>query len=229
MKILIVSDIHSNWSALSAIEEKFDVCLCAGDLVDYGTDPVPCLKWVRETVYAVVRGNHDHAVAQRIPPMEGTGMRELVAATRPLHWKLLKNSELSLLGRLPLTSYFRLGEKQFMMVHASLRDPLNEYLVDDPQAWEKQLRNIEADFVIAGHSHLPFHLDLGKTQVINPGSVGQPRDGDPRASYVVIDNGTVEFRRVAYDIDATLKQMNDVGVLESAIDLAESILRNGGL
>ena len=84
VRILLIADIHSNWPALRAIQESFDVCLFLGDLVDYGPDPVPCIDWVRQNVQASVRGNHDHAVAQRILPKGNSGFRKLAVATRPL-------------------------------------------------------------------------------------------------------------------------------------------------
>ena len=79
-----------------------------------------------------------------------------------------------------------------------------------------------------GHTHVQFHLDLGNVQVVNPGSVGQPRDGDPRCAYAVIEDGKVSLRRVPYDIDATVRQMRESGVAPSMVELAESVLRVGG-
>jgi diadenosine tetraphosphatase ApaH/serine/threonine PP2A family protein phosphatase len=105
---------------------------------------------------------------------------------------------------------------------------MDEYLESHPEPWRQRLEHIDADFVCVGHTHIPMHLRLDSLQVINPGSVGQPRDGDPRAAYAVIDRGKVEFRRVAYDIDRTLRQMRDAGIEESVIGLAESVLRRGG-
>ena len=67
MRILVVSDIHANWAALAAIDQPFDVCLCLGDLVDYGPDPAPCVRWAMEHATYAIRGNHDHGVAQGIP------------------------------------------------------------------------------------------------------------------------------------------------------------------
>ena len=92
MKILVLADIHANWPALAAIaaKETFDACLFAGDLVDYGTDPVPCVEWIREHARAAVRGNHDHAVAQKVSARGGTGFRQLAAITRPLQWAVLQ-------------------------------------------------------------------------------------------------------------------------------------------
>ena len=228
MKILVLSDIHSNWPALSAIQESFDACLFAGDLVDYGTDPIPCIDWVREHATAAVRGNHDHAVAQRIQPLGGSGFRSLTAATRPHHWQTLQPSRTQFLAELPVTQYVTVGDTAFFLVHGTPRDPLDEYLTDDSDAWLARLESVEADFVCVGHTHVRFHLDLGRIQVINPGSVGQPRDGDPRCSYAVIENGHVEIHRVEYDIDATLQQMEQSGLDPDTLHLAESILRNGG-
>lgn len=228
MKILLLADIHANWPALSAIQESFDACLFSGDVVDYGTDPVPCIDWLREHAWAAVRGNHDHAVAQRVSPRNGSGYRALAAATRPLHWKVLDESRIRYLAKLPLTQHVTLGDTSFYLVHGTPRDPLDEYLIGDAEAWLSRLESVEADIVCVGHTHVPFHLDLERIQVLNPGSVGQPRDGDPRCSYAVIEDGNIEIRRVEYDIDATLQQMEHAGLDSEALHLAEIILRNGG-
>lgn len=228
MRILVLADIHSNWPALAAVQEPFDVCLFVGDLVDYGTDPVPCLNWIKKHATASVRGNHDHAVAQRIPVKKVSGLHRLAAATRPLHWKLLSGLHMKFLTRLPVTRKLTLDDKRFYLVHATPRDPFDEYLRDDKSAWAARLNGIEADFVLVGHTHIPFTLQLDGPMVINPGSIGQPRDGDPRAAYAIIENGKVELRRVAYDIDATLQHMRDSGIDADTLDLAEMVLRSGG-
>ena len=223
MKILILADIHSNWAALSAIRESFDICLFAGDLVDYATDPILCIDWVRKHAAAAVRGNHDHAVAQKVPALGGTGFRQLALATRPLHWRILPSSRIKYLARLPVTQQLVVEGKSFFLVHGTPRDPLDEYLNDDSDVWRSRLQSVEADYVCVA-----YHLDLGNVQVVNPGSVGQPRDGDPRCAYAVIENGRVELRRVSYDINATLRQMKEAGVDPMSLELAEFALRSGG-
>jgi len=228
MKILLLSDIHANWPALVAIRESFDVCLFMGDLVDYGTNPVPCIEWIRTHATAAIRGNHDHAVAQRVPARNGGGFKSLTAATRPINWKLLDSARMKFLARLPVTRHVVINDVRFFLVHGTPRDPLDEYLEADGDAWNVRLQDVDADYVCVGHTHSPFRLDLGRLQVINPGSVGQPRDGDARCSYAVIENGAVEIRRVEYDIDATLAQMKETGIDADALDLAESVLRSGG-
>jgi putative phosphoesterase len=231
MRILLLADVHSNWSALQAIaaaEPDFDACLFLGDLVDYGTDPVPCIDWARRHVTHAVRGNHDHAVAQRVPPRSGSGLRRLAAVARPLHWGLLDPHRTKYLARLPLTRRLELGGRSFYLVHATPRDPMDEYLTDDAAAWTTRLEQVDADFICVGHSHVAFDLPLPRGRVLNPGSVGQPRDGDPRAAYAVVEDGRVELRRVAYDIDATLRQMRSLGVEDWAVELTAAMLRTGG-
>jgi putative phosphoesterase len=228
MKILVLADIHANWPALSAIDESFDECLFLGDLVDYASNPVPCVEWVRDHATAAVRGNHDHAVAQKIVARGGSGFRRLAAATRPLQWKVLSPRHLKYLARLPVTRHLRLGETRFALVHATPRDPMDEYLVDDQAGWQARLNGIDADMVCVGHSHIQFHFELNGVQVLNPGSVGQPRDGDPRAAYAIIEDGKVHLRRVAYDIDATLAHLRQAGIDDDTYELAESALRTGG-
>src|SRR5262245_19185707 len=207
MKILVLADIHANWPALSAIREPFDACLFLGDLVDYGSNPVPCLEWVKTHATAAVRGNHDHAVAQRIVARGGSGFRELAAATRPINWQVLAPSHLKYLARLPVTLTCTLDGLRFLLVHATPRDPMDEYLIDDPAGWQARVQGIEADIICVGHSHVQFQLELDGVQVLNPGSVGQPRDGDPRCAYAVVEDGKVHLRRVEYDIDAAVRHM----------------------
>ncbi len=228
MRILLIADIHSNWPALRAVQATFDACLFLGDLVDYGPAPVPCIDWVRQHALHSVRGNHDHAVAQRIQPKGGSGFRKLAVATRPLHWTLIDPARNKFLARLPVTSRVEVGGYRFHLLHATPRDPLDEYLGPDSAAWESRVEGIDADFLCVGHTHIPFDIEAGRLRIINPGSIGQPRDGDPRAAYAIIDNGKVEFHRVAYNIDETLQLMRDQAVEPWAVELTAAVLQSGG-
>ena len=228
MKILVIADVHANWLALSAIRESFDACLFLGDLVEYGVDPIPCIDWVRKHATFAIRGNHDHSVAQRVPPPVGTGFRQLAGATRQIHWNILRPSHLKYLSQLPVTQNLTLDGMRFHLVHATPRDPMDEYLAADADAWQSRLANIHADFLCVGHTPIPFHLELGECQVLNPGSVGQPRDGDPRAAYAIIENGKVELKRVEYDIEGAVAQLQASGMEPELIELAAQVLRTGG-
>jgi diadenosine tetraphosphatase ApaH/serine/threonine PP2A family protein phosphatase len=130
--------------------------------------------------------------------------------------------------RLPVTRRVELDGKIFYLVHATPRDPFDEYLKDDSDGWKARLQGIEADYVIVGHSHTQFCVEVGDTKVINPGSVGQPRDGDPRAAYCVIEDGEVSFRRVEYDVAAAVQNMSENGIEGSVLELAEHFMKTGG-
>ena len=228
MRLLIVSDIHANWPALAAIDEPYDLCLCLGDLVDYGTDPAPCVDWAIHHAATTVRGNHDHAVAQRVHPRPGRGFRELATLTRPLMWRDLTPRHLKFLSRLPLTQTLLIDGKRLYLVHATPRDPLDEYITNGAEGWRPAVADLDADIVLTGHTHVQSVIDVDGRSVLNPGSVGQPRDGDPRAAYAVIDGGRIELKRVAYDIDRTLEQMRRCGADFRTLELSEAVLRSGG-
>jgi len=208
MRILIVSDIHANWPALAAIDESYDLCLCLGDLVDYGPDPALCVRWAMTHVKHGIRGNHDHGVAQGVPVVGETGYRYLTRVSRPLMWEALGPEERRYLLRLPLTCRFTLEGKKFLLVHGTPRDPLDEYVMKNPEAWAKRLQDVDADIVCVGHTHIQFTLRVGNTVVLNPGSVGQPRDGDPRTAYAVIDDHRIELKRVEYPIHETIARLD---------------------
>ncbi len=227
MRTLVIADIHSNWAALQAIREPFDRCLVIGDLVDYGTDPLPCLDWIREHATHVVRGNHDHAVAQHVAAREGGGFRRLAAATRPLHWEVLDAPRLRYLARLPMSVRCEIDGLKLLLVHATPRDMLDEYLGPDATGWRDRLGDIDADLICVGHTHQQFLIETGGQKVLNPGSVGQPRDGDPRAAYAIIEDGRIELKRIEYDIEATLQQMRTTSVEPWVVELSSALLQSG--
>jgi len=229
MRILIVSDIHANWPALAAIDEPHDLCLCLGDLVDYGPDPAPCVRWAMAHVQHAIRGNHDHGVAQGVPVVGETGYRYLTRVTRPLMWESLGPEERRYLLRLPLTRRFTIEGRRFLLVHGTPRDPLDEYLMKDPETWAKRLQNVEADIVCVGHSHMQFNLRVGEAVVVNPGSVGQPRDGDPRAAYAIIEDNKVELKRIDYPIAETIARVERSRLPERAKAMFRAMYAEGRL
>jgi putative phosphoesterase len=229
MRILVVSDIHANWPALAAIDEPHDVCICLGDLVDYGPDPAPCVRWAMEHAHYAIRGNHDHGVAQGIDVSGEKGYRYLTRVSRPMMWDALGPEERRFLLQLPLTRRFTLEGRRFLLVHATPRDPLDEYLMKDPELWARRLQKVDADIVCVGHSHMQFNLAVDGVVVVNPGSVGQPRDGDPRAAYAVIEDNRIELKRVAYPIEETIARVEAAPLPDRAKQLLSACLRNGRL
>jgi putative phosphoesterase len=229
MRILVVSDIHANWAALDAINQPYDVCLCLGDLVDYGPDPAPCVRWAMAHATYAIRGNHDHGVAQGIPVTGETGFKYLTGVTRPSMWEALGPQERRYLLQLPVTRRCTLAGKRFLLVHATPRDPLDEYLLKDPNTWAKRLQNVDADVVCVGHTHLQFRLEVNGVVVLNPGSVGLPRDGDPRAAYAIIEENKIELRRVAYPVERTIARVEAMPWPRRAKEMTASVLRLGRL
>jgi putative phosphoesterase len=229
MRILLLADIHANWPALQAVisAEKFDLCISLGDLVDYGLEPVPCIAWVRNNARYAIRGNHDHGVAQNVVCNGKTGYKYLASVTRTVTRELLSEPDLRYLGRLPVTRTITLDEHRFLLAHATPRDPMDEYAPADADFWTRRLQNVDAEVVCVGHTHQPFVLEVDHKLVINPGSVGQPRDGDPRASYAVLDDSRIELKRVEYPIDETIRVVMASSLPDQAKSLLAEVFRTG--
>ncbi len=228
-RILVIADVHANLAALEAVLADaeagglVDEIWCLGDAVGYGPDPAPCLELLREKSTVWVAGNHDFAAAGVIGTADFNA--DAAAATA---WtqRQLSREDTMFLRRLPVAQE-RFG---FTLVHGSPRDPVQEYifLIDTAAV---NFPVFSTPFCLVGHTHIPLafgreasrvheiSLDipvvLGETRLIlNPGAVGQPRDGDPRASYALLDLARREFqlRRVAYDITAVQQRMQRQGL-----------------
>jgi predicted phosphodiesterase len=100
-----------------------------------------------------------------------------------------------------------LGGKKFLIVHATPRDPLDEYPTADRETWAARLAGIDADYVLVGHTHVQFSLEVGRTTVINPGAVGLPRDGDPCVRYAILDDDRLELKSCPYPVEKTVAQV----------------------
>ncbi len=216
VKIAFISDIHSNLQALDAVlghleREAVDAIYCLGDIVGYNANPVECLNRVRRTCAAVVMGNHDYAVAKD----DFTSFNALAKAGAQHSLRSLDRSGLDYLANLPLTRDVHAGDTTITICHGSPDDPLWEYVF--PQHATDLLETAalghleeETCLLALGHTHLPMLARTAPGEraapliVMNPGSVGQPRDGDARASCAVYDTevGDVIFHRVAYDVKA---------------------------
>jgi putative phosphoesterase len=227
MRILLVADIHGNWPALQAITEPFDVCLCLGDLVDYALEPAPCIDWNRRHAHYTVRGNHDHGVAQDVNVNGRMGFRYLTTVTRNLTREALDPQDLRYLSSLPVSQMATLEDTRFLLVHATPRDPLDEYAPPEVEFWQRRLQGVDADVICVGHTHQPYVLEVGDKLVINAGSVGQPRDGDPRASYAIIEDYRVELKRIEYPVDATIRVIQQSALPDDAKDMLATVLRSG--
>jgi putative phosphoesterase len=232
MRILAISDLHANWPALEAVlaAEPFDGLLVGGDLVSYGPHPREVVDLVRQRAWVAVRGNHDQALAHGVDCRCAPASKPLAEATRAVHRELLAPADVEFLGRLPATAAVEDGTCALFLVHASPRDHFYRYTLtpEAPAAHlQEEIQGVQARYILLGHTHLPMVRPVGAQVVINPGSVGQPRDGDPRASYAVIEDGVVSLRRAAYDVERTIRDLRALPVAAGVVERLAGILRTG--
>jgi predicted phosphodiesterase len=227
-RVAVISDVHGNRHALDAVlaaisAEGPDEVWCLGDLVGYGPQPNECCSAVAARADICLAGNHDLVVLGQLDIHDFAGEAADAAAwTR----KVLSTDARSYLTGLQ-SSAARDGVELF---HGSARDPVWEYVLSEEAAWST-FQATSAPLVLVGHSHVALALSLDDDRLagglapdgsevdlaagrwlLNPGSVGQPRDGDPRAAFLLIDGSSATFRRVEYPIAETQAEMREVGL-----------------
>jgi len=229
VRVALLSDVHSNLQALEAVLARvdgMDAIWVTGDTVGYGADPSEVLAVLRARGATLLQGNHDRAVAT------GEGLdwfHERAATAARMHAEWMTAEEREYLGALPQTRSI----ERFTLCHGSLRDPLWEY-VTNASAAAASLGRSPTPFCCNGHTHVPalfiegekgmrtvrpntdLAYELSDKSLVNPGSVGQPRDGDPRAAYALLDTavGTVTFYRASYRIDEAQRRIRARGLPE---------------
>jgi len=215
LRYAVLSDIHGNLEALKAVLKRLDSedvtsYISLGDIVGYGADPSECIRLLRSLkLSASVAGNHDWGVAGTF---DLGGFNDHARAAILWTRKILGSLELEYLKSLPLV---HVGEN-FSLVHGSLEKPkeFNYILTKSDAAASVKLMTTPVLFV--GHSHMAcvYNFEGGNKCVVNAGSVGQPRDGDPRASFVIYDDrtGNIKTIRVDYDIERARKKILDAGL-----------------
>lgn len=219
MRLGFVSDIHSNIHALDAVFEHAagqgaDRVFCLGDIVGYNAHPNECVARLRKDEAMAVMGNHDWAATDG----DAEGFNPFAVAGVEFSRRALTEDNKRWLLGLPREARIEVDSVSLGLYHGSPRDPLYEYVF--PSADSKVLRELvkvagQPRVVALGHTHLPMRLDQGAT-FLNPGSVGQPRDGDPRASYALLDTRTMdtEFHRIPYDVEGAARDVRDAGLPE---------------
>ena len=229
MRVAVISDVHANSHALTAVltqidDAAVDAVWCLGDTVGYGPRPNECCEAIRDRADECLVGNHDLVA---IGELEVSDFNDEAAAAAVWTSQVLTQESRSFLeGLEPLA---RLDDAD--LFHASARDPVWEYVLTD-EAARATLELTSAPLVLVGHSHVALALTLDGTEVIggvapagfevelkdrwllNPGSVGQPRDGDPRAAWLLLDleRRFAAFHRVAYSIEETQSEMRERGL-----------------
>ena len=241
LRIAVISDIHGNWHAFEAVladieNESVDEVWCLGDVVGYGPQPNRCVEEARSRSDVCLLGNHDLAALGQVDlstfsPDAATSARWTIDVLEPDKLEYLESLEPR-------------GEREGLeLFHGSPRDPVWEYILSEG-AVRAALSQTTAPLLLVGHSHIPIALQLSATDslagglakggsevtigegrwLLNPGSVGQPRDGDPRAAYLLLDRdtGAARFRRLPYPVEQTQAEIREHGLPEPlAARLAE--------
>jgi diadenosine tetraphosphatase ApaH/serine/threonine PP2A family protein phosphatase len=245
MKVAIISDLHSNREALEAVfahirASGVTTLYCLGDVVGYGPEPEFCVDLVRGHASLCLMGNHDEALFRDASDFNphARGAIEYTRARMKPKWFSSgeKKARWQWLKGLPLTHQ----EGRFLFVHGSPRDPVREYVLStDGFLNPDKLRSVFESFsgvAVAGHTHHPglhdqdmrFHglegretltlaLPPDRKLFVNVGSTGQPRDGDARACYAVLEDHQVTWYRIPYDYRATMQKIMDTGVLSEVL------------
>lgn len=240
MRILVISDIHANYTAFEAVLEhcqgEWDFVWCLGDVVGYGPDPNECVERLKELPQLCLAGNHDWAALNRLDARTFNP-----DARRAVEWtqETLTDENTRWLEALPVT--FVIGE--YTLVHASPREPIWEYILE-PSIAALNFPHFETPYCFVGHTHQPVIYTItdesgdaasalpeynaprtlnGQRQIINPGSIGQPRDQNPDAAYGILNmtTGVFEHRRIPYNVKAVQRRMLDFNMPERLITRLE--------
>lgn len=212
MRVALLSDIHANEPALQAVlsdlaQEEVDLVICVGDVVGYGPDPSACVSLVRERADSCIAGNHDREAntPERYSghPTAGPGLRHT--------YEQLSDDALMWLDELPERR--RLETESITVAH-SHPDPAYTDRYVYPEDFSTVGEAVDAELLALGHTHVQGAETVEGTLVVNPGSVGQPRDGDPGAAYAIVDTDgqTADLRRVDYDIDDVRDRVREAGL-----------------
>ena len=244
MKRALISDIHGNFEALTAVLTKIgeldvDEIICLGDIIGYGPDPVRCLDAVMANCQMTILGNHDQAAIFDPEGFNPVALRAIFWTREQLE---SDNSNMDqsdrrwdFLGELPR----RHDEGKFLFVHGSPRDPTNEYVFPEHIYEKEKMRSLMSrieQYCFQGHTHIPgvftesghfiapeqqdqfFRLGPDKTMV-NVGSVGQPRDDNPKSCFAVLDTDelTLQYYRVPYDVETTRSKIHGIADLDNML------------
>lgn len=216
MKIGLIADIHSNLAAFKAVLKdmpRVNELICIGDLVGYAAEPNEVVELARSKRVRAVMGNHDYAAVTR----DVRGFNPIAARAALWTADNLSRENLEYLSNLPTHLKLKYGGQNLYVVHGSPRDPLNEYVFPDTpnRVLAELVRDLDANIVVFGHTHMPIKRVIYGKLIVNPGGVGQPRDRDHRASYAILilgDEADVSYHRVEYDIKDTAQKIRDAGL-----------------
>jgi putative phosphoesterase len=205
MKIAFISDIHGNFEALKSVlakidDEGVDKIFCLGDVVGYYSQVNECCEEIKRRNIPCVMGNHDWYIASGGFCPRSQSVNDCLKYIR----KVIKPENIEWIRSFSLQLFY----KDFHMLHAGWSDPIDEYLYEIN---EDYFDNIIGKYFVSGHTHIQVLKTFKDKSYCNPGSVGQPRDNDPRASYAIYDNGIFRLERTEYNFEKVFQLMDKAG------------------
>lgn len=227
MKIAIISDIHGNLDALAALPESYDELWVLGDLVNYGPQPREAVAFVQAKAALAVRGNHDQAIGHGDDPQCSQQFREMAEATRRFSEAVVPLEQKTFLRSLPLQASATRGKTKFFLCHATPSNPLYEYRQAESEKWIDDCRGIDAEIIAVGHTHVPFIRRLNGQLLVNPGSIGQPKNGKPEACYAVWEDGQLSLRSYVYLLARTVTKIREMPVAANVQRALIEVLESG--
>ena len=216
MRIAVIADIHGNSDALQAVlkdikKEKIQEIYCCGNIIGYNADPRTCIKLVQNNRITCVQGDYDFVVVT---------LQNLERFTEPARaaimwtYQLLWKKEKKFLGSLPID----LVEDNMTIMHGS---PRAQFPGIDAADLKSMAKRVKTKMLFFGHTHIPFVKDVEGVLLVSPGSVGQPRDGDIRASYAIVNTETLtaSIRRVPYNVNTAIEKIRQARLPESIAEM----------
>lgn len=234
MRVAVIADIHSNIFALNEVlldidTRNADLVVCLGDLVGYAAYPNEVIDMIRESRILTIKGNYDEAVGEELVVCgcDYPDPKDMENAGISLNWTIDETREdnKEYLKSLPMEVSMDFGGRKVRFVHGSPRR-INEYLKENSMEAEAVMADLEEDILVCGHTHKPYCKKYGSKLLINAGSVGKPKTGSPKASYVIIDFGTddaaIEIHEVDYEYEKTARAIEEAGLPQEFADIIRS-------
>ncbi|MGB8770683.1 MAG: metallophosphoesterase family protein [Candidatus Korobacteraceae bacterium] len=229
MKIVVISDIHANLEALMALPEWGDELWVLGDLVDYGPNPRQVVTLLRSRAEIVMRGNHDQAVGFEEDPRCTPRYRKMAIETRDFTIRSMNGDLTRYLQQLPLHRTVERDGRKFCLCHAIPSDPLYGYCPENSDRWAQEIEEVDADYLLVGHTHTPFIRQVGPTTVVNPGSLGQAKTGKSDACYAAWYDDHFKLKQFAYPLHETVRKLEQMPVSQEVKRDLETVLVSGFL
>jgi predicted phosphodiesterase len=210
------------------LPHDYDELWVLGDLINYSPNPIETIEFVRSHASMIVRGNHDHSVGFGVDCGCSPRFRAMAEVTRDYTASLLSAADKQFLRDLPGCALRQIDGHVFFLCHATPSDMLYEYRPPDSPLWERdEEASSGAEIVLVGHTHLQFVRKCGTRTVVNPGSLGQSKAGDPRARYAVWQDGQFDLRALEYPLEKTVTSISSLSLPDEVKDDLAFVLRTG--